>query len=173
VLDPQRPSSVGERSLDRLRRRIEGDLDAIILKALRKEPERRYASVAELSADVGRHLDGLPVLARPDSVGYRIGKLLRRRRIESVAAVVAVVAVVAGMIGVTVQGRAAVRERERATEVTDFVRTMLGPPIRARWAGTSAFARSWTRRPRVSGPWRTGPRWRPRFTRSSATPTWR
>jgi serine/threonine-protein kinase len=59
-------------------RALRGDLDTIVLKALRKEPERRYASVAELVDDIERHLDGRPVLARPDRWTYRAGKLARR-----------------------------------------------------------------------------------------------
>ena len=126
VISSERAPMVGERSIDRMRRRLEGDLDAITLKALRKEPERRYASVADLSADIGLHLDGRPVTARPEGLGYRFGKLIRRRRAESIAAVVAIVAVITGMIGVTVQGRAAEIERARATEVAGFLTTMLG-----------------------------------------------
>ena len=126
VVNTERVAASGERSIDRLRRRVEGDLDAIALKALRKEPERRYASVADLSADIGLHLGGRPVTARPEELGYRFGKFIRRRRAESVAAAVAIVAVTAGMIGVTTQGRAAELERARATEVTGFLTTMLG-----------------------------------------------
>ena len=71
---------------DRLRRQLAGDLDNIILKALSKEPRRRYASVDQFSEDVRRHLAGLPVIARKDTWGYRTTKFVRRNR----AAVVAV-----------------------------------------------------------------------------------
>jgi serine/threonine-protein kinase len=139
---PTRPSSalrddhvphLGERSADRARTRLRGDLDAIVLKALRKEPERRYGSVEELAADVQRVLDNQPVLARPDSVGYRFGKLLRRRRVESAAVVLVLLSIVAGVVASARQTRlakaASVRadaERDRATEVTKFLTTMLG-----------------------------------------------
>lgn len=69
-----------------LARRLSGDLDAIVLQALRKEPERRYASTAELAEDVRRHLAALPVAARPDSLGYRTGKFVRRHAAGVVAA---------------------------------------------------------------------------------------
>jgi len=83
--EPRRPSSVVDTE-DRARRRaLSGDLDTIVLKALRKSPDRRYASVEQFSEDIRRHLVGLPVTARPDSVGYRVGKLVRRHRV-SVAA---------------------------------------------------------------------------------------
>jgi serine/threonine-protein kinase len=64
----------------RLRRTLAGDLDVICMKALRKEPERRYVSVQALLDDVRRHLDGLPVTARPATLGYRLGKGVRRNR---------------------------------------------------------------------------------------------
>ncbi len=59
-------------------RTLRGDLDTIVLKALQKDPVRRYASVEQLSDDLGRHLSGLPVRARPDTLGYRVGKFVRR-----------------------------------------------------------------------------------------------
>jgi serine/threonine protein kinase/tetratricopeptide (TPR) repeat protein len=63
---------------ERLRRRLAGDVDTIVLTALRKEPERRYGSAEELAADIRRHLAGSPILARPSTLGYRLGKFLRR-----------------------------------------------------------------------------------------------
>ena len=65
----------------RLRWRLAGDLDNIVLMALRKEPERRYDSVGQLAQDVRRHLAGLPVEARPDTVSYRAMKFVRRHSI--------------------------------------------------------------------------------------------
>ncbi|HNC99766.1 MAG TPA: serine/threonine-protein kinase, partial [Myxococcota bacterium] len=62
----------------RLARRLRGDLDTILEKALAKEPERRYASVQQLQEDLDRHLGGLPVLARRDSRGYRLGRFVQR-----------------------------------------------------------------------------------------------
>lgn len=62
----------------KLRRELRGDLDNIVMMAMRKEPERRYSSVEQFAADIQRHLDGMPVLARPDSWNYRAGKFVRR-----------------------------------------------------------------------------------------------
>ncbi|MBZ0114098.1 MAG: serine/threonine-protein kinase [Thermoanaerobaculia bacterium] len=62
----------------RLRRELRGDLSHIVLKALRKEPERRFSSVEQISDDLRRYLEGRPVLARPDSLTYRVSKLARR-----------------------------------------------------------------------------------------------
>jgi hypothetical protein len=69
-----------------IRRQLRGDLDTIVLVALRKEPERRYQSVDDLAGDIRRHLHGLPIGARPDSPGYRAGKFLKRnhRRLKAV-----------------------------------------------------------------------------------------
>lgn len=80
---------------DRLRLELRGDLDAIVLMALRKERERRYVSVEQFAADIRRYLRGLPVHARPDSLWYRTGKFVRRNR----AAVTAAVLVAAALVG--------------------------------------------------------------------------
>ena len=68
------------RDPQRLRRRLEGDLDNIVMKAISKEPQRRYVSVDQFAEDVRRHLTGLPVLARHDTVRYRTSKFVRRHR---------------------------------------------------------------------------------------------
>jgi len=89
------------------RRALRGDLDTIVLKALRKEPERRYPSVEQLADDLERHAAGRPVRARPDTWGYRGGKFLRRNR-TGLAVAAAVLLLTAGY---TVQLG---RERDRA-----------------------------------------------------------
>lgn len=122
----ERVPLIGEPSLERARRRIAGDLDAIVLAALHDDPARRYASMADLSADIGRYLDGKPVTARPDAWTYRFGKLVRRRRVETAAIALASIATIAGVVGIIVQGRTAERERVRATQVAEFLRAMLG-----------------------------------------------
>ena len=81
-----------------LQRRLRGDLDTIAMKALRKEPERRYGSVAEFSQDIERYLDGMPVRARKSTIAYRCGRFLHRRR-ESLAAVSVVLGMVAMLAG--------------------------------------------------------------------------
>ena len=85
----------------RLRRALRGDLDNIVLMALRKEPDRRYASVEQLAADIRRHLEGRPVKARKDTVSYRTGKFLSRHRAGvAVAAAVAVAILAAASIAI-------------------------------------------------------------------------
>jgi serine/threonine protein kinase len=73
-----------------------GDLDTIVLKALRKEPARRYLSAHELSEDIRRHLQGLPVLARPDTITYRLTKFVGRHRVGVAAAAVVLVSLLGG-----------------------------------------------------------------------------
>ena len=84
---------------DRLRRQLAGDLDNIILKALSKEPARRYASVDQFSEDVRRHLAGLPVIARKDTWRYRTRKFVRRNRAVVAAAAMTFAVLVAGIVG--------------------------------------------------------------------------
>ncbi|HEY7509009.1 MAG TPA: serine/threonine-protein kinase [Vicinamibacteria bacterium] len=98
----------------RLARRLSGDLDTLVLKALRKEPERRYASAEALAEDVRRHRVGLPVTARSDTVRYRAVKFVRRHRAGVAAAVVAALALVGGLAASVWQARIAARERDAA-----------------------------------------------------------
>ena len=98
--DPEPPSAAARQT----RPRLAGDLDAIVLKALRKEPERRYGSVEELSEDVRRHLEGRPITARKDGILYRAGRFIRRNRAATIAGLTA--AVSAALISALVYQRA-------------------------------------------------------------------
>jgi eukaryotic-like serine/threonine-protein kinase len=89
----RRPSVVAAGSV---RQRLKGDLDTIILTAIRKEPQRRYQSVEQLSEDLRRYAAGLPVLAREDTVVYRLGKFWRRHRLGVIAAGLATAGLVGG-----------------------------------------------------------------------------
>jgi serine/threonine-protein kinase len=99
---------------DRLRRALRGDLDAIVLKALRKEPGRRYASAEALAQDLDRHRRGLPVAARGDARRYRLATLVRRHRAATAAAAAVLVAVVAFALHSQGQARRLAAERDRA-----------------------------------------------------------
>ena len=79
---------VAEGSVDALRRRLEGDLDNILLKALEKDASRRYTSVEQFSEDIRRHLEGFPVSARKDTVVYRAHTFVRRHRLGVAAAAI-------------------------------------------------------------------------------------
>jgi serine/threonine protein kinase/Tfp pilus assembly protein PilF len=98
-------------SPERLRRRLAGDLDTIVLTALRKEPERRYTTAEQMVDDVRRHLAGLPVRARPDRLLYRAGKFARRHG-RGLAAAATVALALSGLI-VFYTARLAI-ERDRA-----------------------------------------------------------
>src|SRR5262245_14362438 len=79
-ITPEVVSRARNNDSDQLRRELSGDLDSIILKAIRKEPHRRYGSAAELAEDIRRHIDGLPVGARRGAGGYRAGKFVQRNK---------------------------------------------------------------------------------------------
>ena len=79
-------SETREGQPEKLRRRLAGDLDTIVLMALRKEPERRYGSVEQFSEDIRRHLEGLPVIARKDAFWYRSAKSIKRNKAAVLAA---------------------------------------------------------------------------------------
>jgi serine/threonine protein kinase len=99
----------------RLRKELQGDLDNIVLMALRKEPGQRYASVEQLSQDVQRHLDGQPVLAHADSLAYRAKKFAQRNRWSVGFASLAATGLVAGIIATTYQAKLA-REAQAQAE---------------------------------------------------------
>jgi eukaryotic-like serine/threonine-protein kinase len=105
-------------------RLLRGDLDNIILKCLRKEPERRYASVEQFSADILRHLEGMPVTARPDTFGYRTSKFLGRNKIAVVSAGLITLALIGGVIGTSWQAVRAQREKKLAEQRYGQVRQL-------------------------------------------------
>jgi eukaryotic-like serine/threonine-protein kinase len=98
-----------------LRRELSGDLDSIVLRALRKEPTRRYASVEQFSSDVRRYLDGLPVIAVKGSFRYRAGKFIKRNRVAIAVSAVLTMTLAAGVIATVRQARIARRQAEIAS----------------------------------------------------------
>jgi non-specific serine/threonine protein kinase/serine/threonine-protein kinase len=147
--EPQRPSTVVTRPLktfaldgttgsveaevvsrsrdgqpEKLRRRLSGDLDNVVLKAMAKEPERRYASVEQFSEDILRHLEGRPVLARKPTLRYRAQKFVSRNRALVAAGALAAAALALGVAGVAWQARVAQSERARAERRFNDVRTL-------------------------------------------------
>jgi serine/threonine protein kinase len=123
--EPERPSVVAARleadtpdipegSPEKLRNRLQGDLDAIVLMALRKEPQRRYVSVQHFADDVHRYLQGAPVRAQRDTVGYRTRKFVTRHKAGVLAAAVAVLALIASSIISYSYYRVAAEQRRRA-----------------------------------------------------------
>lgn len=114
--DPQTPSHVINKVEPKTHiiSQLKGDLDNIILKALKKEPTRRYLAAEQFSEDIRRHLEGLPVKARPDTFGYRASKFIKRNKLTVSAAALIVLSLIGGIIGTTYQATVAQRERAKA-----------------------------------------------------------
>ncbi|HUD66484.1 MAG TPA: protein kinase [Candidatus Sulfotelmatobacter sp.] len=125
-VEPEKPSAAVRRNLPRestlprpadyaavssvkLSKQLRGDLDSIVLKALRKEPGRRYASVEQFAGDIRRHLEHLPVAARKGTARYRTAKFVLRHRTGLAATAIVIVALLAGMAMTLVQKRRADR----------------------------------------------------------------
>jgi non-specific serine/threonine protein kinase/serine/threonine-protein kinase len=106
----------------RLRRRLSGDLDDILLMALRKEPERRYRSVQQFADDITSHLAGLPVTASKGSWSYAAGKFVSRHRAAVAATALVILALLAGIVATDRQARIAQIERAKAQKRFDDVR---------------------------------------------------
>jgi len=111
---PQPPSRALQTAPRALRRQVQGDIDAVILMALRKEPQRRYASAEALGDDLFRHLEGLPVRARRGAWNYKVSRFVLRHRKAVGAVLLANLALVAGIAFAVYQAYEANRQRERA-----------------------------------------------------------
>ncbi|MDI1240520.1 MAG: serine/threonine-protein kinase [bacterium] len=103
---------------------LKGDLDNIVLKALRKEPDRRYASAGAFAEDIERHLQGLPVTARPNTLSYRTSKFVGRHKFGVGAGLLLALAIVAGVIATLWQSQVARAERARAEKRFNDVRAL-------------------------------------------------
>ncbi len=90
---------------ERLRRMLRGDLDTIVAKAMKKDPSERYVSVTDLADDLRRYLRNEPISARPDTVGYRAAKFVRRNSTVVALAAIAVAASSAGLVGNRAPGK--------------------------------------------------------------------
>ncbi len=116
--DPQAAAMRGA-SPAQLARTLRGDLDTIVLKALKPVPEDRYETAAALHADLRRFLRGEPVLARPDGAAYRLRKFVARNRLAVAGGVIGVAAITVAAVGYAIEARAAVAERDYARAVAD------------------------------------------------------
>ena len=123
-MTPDRLSRLRESSAAKLKRRLTGDLDNIVLKALRKEPQRRYTSVEQLAEDVRRHLEGLPVVARKDSWSYRATKFTQRHKVGMIASAMVALALLTGMTLTLREARIAEANRLRAEQHFNDVRRL-------------------------------------------------
>ncbi len=148
--EPERPSSAITRTVvlngvisqpihelrkttpEKLHRQLSGDLDNILMMALRKEQARRYPSIDHFSEDIRRHLEGLPVSARKDTIRYRSAKFISRNKAGVTAAILIIISLIAGIIATTWQARIARDQRDRAmleakkaAQINAFVQNML------------------------------------------------
>ena len=128
LLTPEAVAGVREGDVARLSRRLAGDLDTILLTALRKEPERRFASAEQLSEDLRLYLADLPIRSRPDSVGYRAGKFVARHAfgVTVAAGGLALLLAFAGAMTwqrseIAARSREVAHERDRAEANRDFL----------------------------------------------------
>lgn len=130
------PRSVAEaraETQERLGRLLAGDLDNVVSMAMSKEPQRRYASAAELAEDLRRHLEGLPVLARQDTLSYRTSKFVRRHRAGVAVAAAFLLSLVGFGVAMTVQSARVARQRNlaereaaKAVAINQFLQKTLG-----------------------------------------------
>lgn len=129
--DPEKPSTAVTSGGPRPRedgtvnsRQLRGDLDAIVMKAMRKEPGMRYGSVLQLDDDIRRHLEGRPVLARRGTLSYRAGKFARRHRMLLAAAALVAIALAGGVFATLREARHARLAEARAKRRFDDVRNL-------------------------------------------------
>ena len=132
--EPVKPSSLLMRnetaketlqSAVRRSQRLRGDLDNIVLMAMRKEPERRYSSVEQLAGDINRYLNDLPVIAREDTFGYRASKFLARNKAGATAGAGIFLSLVGGLAATVYQARNVRRQRDKAEKINRFLQKML------------------------------------------------
>jgi eukaryotic-like serine/threonine-protein kinase len=126
TLGAESSTNAGKRGADvrALTRQLRGDLDAITLKALEKDRNRRYSTPADLAVDLERYLRHEPVMARPAGIGYRTGKYLLRHRIGVALGSFTVLLLAVAAIAQTMELRKTKRERDRADRVTQFMTRM-------------------------------------------------
>ncbi|MEK7831350.1 MAG: serine/threonine-protein kinase, partial [Acidobacteriota bacterium] len=132
----ERPSLTANQSNEtvnrsRQRKLLRGDLDNIILTAMRKEPARRYSSVEQFSDDLRRHLEKLPISARPDTIRYRTGKFVRRHRVGVSATVLVIVSLLGGLIATNYQARRAERRFQQVRKLANTFLFEINDELRA------------------------------------------
>jgi non-specific serine/threonine protein kinase/serine/threonine-protein kinase len=126
--DEQLPASSEPKTIPQLANRnpksLRGDLDNIVLMAMRKDPKRRYTSVGQFSEDIGRHLDGLPVIARTVTVTYRASKFIKRNKVAVAATAIIFIVLIGGIVATARQARISRLERARADRRFNQVRKL-------------------------------------------------
>jgi eukaryotic-like serine/threonine-protein kinase len=129
ALTPEGVSGLRGDTPEKLQARLAGDLDNILLKAIRKEPGERYASVDQFSEDVRRYLEGLPVLARKSTLGYRCRKYVIRHKVGVGAAALVLLSLLTGLVLTVREARIARANAARAERRFNDVRMLAGSLI--------------------------------------------
>lgn len=114
--NPDEVAALRDATTSQLAKQLSGDLDVILLTALQKDPKRRYASAEHLGDDIRRHVEGLPVAARGDTIGYRMGKFVTRHKVAAAATLAFTVTLIALTISSVYFARAARREQAVAVQ---------------------------------------------------------
>ncbi len=135
TISPQDIENNRNETINRIRTRLTGDLDNIILKALQKDPERRYSSVEQFAEDISRSLNGLPVIAHKDSIFYRSSKFIERHKTGVLVASLILILLIAGMGGIIYQSNIANKNKDlaeiearKAERINSFLQEMLASP---------------------------------------------
>ena len=135
IISPEKISSVRSENINKLSKKLSGDLDNIILMAMRKEPERRYSSVEQFSVDIWRHLSGLPVIAQKDTLTYRTSKFIRRHKYGFAASMLIILLFITSIIAISWQAGIAASQRDKAKieaekfeKINSFLQQMLNSP---------------------------------------------
>jgi len=128
-------------SVDRLQKRLRGDLDTIVLNALRKEPERRYRSVNQMADDIRLHLESKPITARAESWHYRTSKFVQRHYVGVAMSAISVAALAAFAVTLSIRNEQIAAERDRAREVSTFLEEIFMSPDPANTRGVDITAK--------------------------------
>ncbi|RPI74353.1 MAG: serine/threonine protein kinase [Ignavibacteriales bacterium] len=134
-INPETVSRTREGSVDKLHKKLSGDLDNVISMAIRKEPGRRYSSVEHFSKDLKNYLEEMPVSAHKNSIGYRGKKFIKRNKAVIIPAAVIFIIINIGLAGILWQGHLAAKERdianfeaEKANRIKAFLLDMISAP---------------------------------------------
>ncbi len=129
---PEQISKMRKAGIDKISKILSGDLDNIVLMALRKEHERRYSTVEQFAEDINRYLRGLPVIARSDTIKYRAAKFIQRHKFGVSAFLIIFLLLITGIIGISWQANVAAKQRDKAEieaqkveKINSFLKEML------------------------------------------------
>ncbi|MEO8398895.1 MAG: serine/threonine-protein kinase, partial [Ignavibacteriaceae bacterium] len=134
-ITPETVSKTREGSIEKLHKKLVGDLDNIISMSIRKEPERRYSSVEQFTADIQKYLNDQPVSAHKDTLEYRAGKFVRRNKAGVISAAAFLLLIILGIGGILWQSHLTALERDnakleadKANKIKSFLLNMISSP---------------------------------------------